>query len=89
MFLHTETQISWKEEEEEDDCRLVFTPSSHLVLWGALSHLEAIPVSADAAHAETVAAGRGRRVRKHIETDGAPELLIRQEAAIKRHPVGS
>ncbi len=41
-----------------------------------LSHLGSVPVSADAAHAEAVAAWRGRRVREHIEADRALELLV-------------
>lgn len=35
-----------------------------------LTHLRAVPVSADAAHAEAVAARCGRRVGEHIEADG-------------------
>lgn len=34
-----------------------------------LTHLRAVPVSADAAHAEAVAARCGRRVGEHIEAD--------------------
>lgn len=52
-----------------------------------LTHLEAVPVSGDAAHAEAVAARCGRRVPEHIQTDGTLELLVRQEAAAERHPV--
>lgn len=40
-------------------------------------HLRSIPVSADAVHAEAVAARCGRRVVEDIEADGALELLVR------------
>ena len=46
------------------------------------THLASIPVSADAAHTEAVAARRGRWAVEHIEADGAQELLVRQEAAV-------
>lgn len=45
-------------------------------------HLQSVPVSADAGHAEAVAAWCRRRVSEHIEADGALELLFRQKATI-------
>lgn len=52
------------------------------LLMSTLTHLQSVPVSADAGHAEAVAARRGRRVSEHIEANGALELLVRQKTAI-------
>lgn len=47
---------------------------------GALRQIGALPVSLDAVTAEVVPARSGDRLVKHIQTDGAKELLLIQNA---------
>lgn len=46
------------------------------------ANLRSIPVSADAGHAEAVAAWCRRRIGEHIQAYGAGELVLSQKTAI-------
>lgn len=57
-------------------------PAEGLLADGAEAGLAAgcrVPVAGDAGQAEAVSTGRGHRVGKHIQADGAGELILGQE----------
>lgn len=56
-----------------------------LLAHGALVEHAGAPVAADAVDAEVVAAGDGHGVGKHVQTDGAVDLLLRQQVSRGSH----